>query len=143
MLEEELLSLDELSVRIAHAIRTRTVAVAVAGASAALSPATASAEVLATASSPESRGAVAVHRTTRNQHPSRQTAPTALSPSAASPSPPRTEASPNGASLSLSPRLPIQCDSLPESLQLHRVLDDMGILEVEQKHASQATTQSF
>ena len=120
VLEEELYSLEELSAKIAHAIRIRTVAVATAGANAAVSPAAAPprpgaalAEALATGR--------AIHGTTRR-----------LSPSASSP--PCTKASVSSVSPSQSPRLPTQCDSLPESPQLRRVLGEMGILEVEQQH---------
>ena len=34
-------------------------------------------------------------------------------------------------------QLPVQCDALPDSPQLRRVLDEMGIREVEQKHMQQ------
>ena len=64
----------------------------------------------------------------------------ALSPSGASP--PRSSASPHSTPHSPSPvsralQLPAQCDTLPESPQLRRVLDEMGIREVEQKHMQQ------
>ena len=151
MLEEELLSLDDLSAKIAHAIRTRTVAAAAAGANADVPrawssparprPGAALAEAIATSSpSPESpgRGVAAIHRITRQV----RACTTALSPSAASP--PRSRASPysmpyspSSASPARSLRLPAQCNTLPESPQLRRVLDEMGILEVEQKHMQQ------
>ena len=150
MLEEELLSLDDLSAKIAHAIRTRTVAATV-GANADVPrawssparprPGAALAEAIATSSpSPESpgRGVAAIHRITRQV----RACTTALSPSAASP--PRSRASPysmpyspSSASPARSLRLPAQCNTLPESPQLRRVLDEMGILEVEQKHMQQ------
>ena len=151
VLEEELLSLDSLSAKIAHAIRTRTAAAA-AGANADVPrawssparprPGAALAEALATAPSPESRGVAAIHRITRQV----RACTTALSPSAASP--PRSSASPYSMPYSMpyspsspsparSLRLPAQCDTLPESPQLRRVLDEMGVLEVEQKHMQQ------
>lgn len=147
VLEEELLSLDGLSAKIAHAIRTRTVAAA-AGANADVPrawssparprPGAALAEALATAPSPESHSVAAIHRITRQV----RACTTALSPSAASP--PRSRASPysmpyspSSPSPARSLRLPAQCDTLPESPQLRRVLDEMGVLEVEQKHMQQ------
>jgi hypothetical protein len=148
VLEEELLSLDGLSAKIAHAIRTRTVAAAT-GANADVPrawssparprPGAALAEALATAPSPESRGVAAIHRITRQV----RACTTALSPSATSP--PRSNASPysmpcspSSPSPARSLRLaPQRCDTLPESPQLRRVLDEMGVLEVEQKHMQQ------
>lgn len=151
MLEEELLSLDDLSAKIVHAIRTRTVAAAVGANSdvprawsspARPRPGATLAEALATAPSPSpespGRGVAAIHRITRQV----RACTTALSPSAASP--PRSRASPysmpyspSSASPARSLRLPAQSNTLPESPQLRRVLDEMGILEVEQKHMQQ------
>ena len=70
----------------------------------------------------------------------------ALSPTGPSgASPPRASASPHGTAHSPSSpspvaralQLPVQCDTLPDSPQLRRVLDEMGIREVEQKHMQQ------
>lgn len=147
MLEEELLSLDGLSAKIADAIRTRTVAAA-AGANAHAPRAWASParprpyrspSANATAPSPGSRGVDAIQRITRQV----RACTSALSPTGASP--PRSSASPHGTPHSPSSpspvaralQLPAQCDTLPESPQLRRVLDEMGIREVEQKHMQQ------
>ena len=150
MLEEELLSLDGLSAKIAHAIRTRTVAAA-AGANAHAPRAWASParprpyrspSASVTAPSPGSRGLDAIQQITRQV----RACTSALSPTGPSgASPPRASASPHGTAHSPSSpspvaralQLPAQCDTLPDFPQLRRVLDEMGIREVEQKHMQQ------